>query len=172
MIDLKKIIRDVPNFPKPGILFKDITPLLANAEAFKQVIDSFVERYKNQKLKAIVGVESRGFIFASALAYALNTGVVLIRKNGKLPAETIKQGYSLEYGKDHIEIHKDSILPGDQVLLMDDVLATGGTANASCELIQKMGGKLLEVAFVIELGFLKGRDNLKGKEIFSLLQYA
>ena len=171
MIDLKKIIRDVPNFPKPGIVFKDITPLLANPEGFKQVIDTFAERYKNQKLKAIVGVESRGFIFASALAYALNTGVVLIRKNGKLPAETIKQSYTLEYGKDHIEIHKDSILPGDPVLLMDDVLATGGTANASCELIQKMGGKLLEVAFVIELGFLNGRENLKGKEIFSLLQY-
>ncbi len=172
MIDLKKIIRDVPDFPKPGIMFKDITPLLANAEGFKQVIDLFVERYKNQKLKAIVGVESRGFIFASALAYALNTGVVLIRKNGKLPAETIKQSYSLEYGQDHIEIHKDSILPGDSVLLMDDVLATGGTANASCELIRKMGAHLLEVAFVIELEFLKGRENLKGKEVFSLLQFS
>lgn len=171
MEELKKIIRDVPDFPKPGIVFKDITPILQNGEVFKKVVDHLVERYRNREIDRIVGIESRGFIFGAPLAYALNKGLVLVRKNGKLPWKTVRWDYELEYGTDTIEMHSDSIQPGEKVLIVDDLLATGGTALATSQLVEKMGGKVAECAFVVELEFLNGRKKLEGKEIFSLVKF-
>jgi len=170
-MDLKSLVRDVPDFPKPGIVFKDITPLLQNHEAFKFIIDSFVQRYQDKDIDVIVGIESRGFIFASVLAYALNKSLAIVRKKGKLPHLTVSFTYQLEYGEDTIELHEDAINRGAKVLLVDDLLATGGTANAAAQLIQKMGGEIAEIAFVIELGFLKGREPLSGYPVFSLMNY-
>lgn len=171
MDDIKSKIRNVPDFPKPGINFKDITPLLADAQAFKTVIECLAHRYRGKSLDLIVGIESRGFIFATALAYALGVGFIPVRKKGKLPFKTLSVEYALEYGTDHVEIHADAIATGKRILVMDDLLATGGTAKAACDLIEKTGGRVVECAFVIELGFLNGRDRLKGREIFSLVQY-
>lgn len=167
---LKGIIRDVPDFPKPGIVFKDITPILTNAEAFRRVIDSFVERYKGKKIDAIAGVESRGFIFGAPLAYKLGTGCVMIRKKGKLPYKTVEMSYDLEYGSATIEMHVDSVKRGDNVVVIDDLLATGGTAAATCELLKKQGAKIIECAFVVELAFLNGREKLP-YDICSLVSY-
>ncbi|MDD5543068.1 MAG: adenine phosphoribosyltransferase [Acidobacteriia bacterium] len=168
---LKSLIREVPDFPKKGILFYDITTLLKDAEGFRHVIDGFSEIFKNQEIHQIVGVEARGFIFAPAVAYAIGAGFVPVRKPKKLPAATERITYDLEYGTDTLEIHRDGITPGQRVLLLDDVLATGGTAAAVVKLIQKLGGQVVGAAFVVELDFLKGRQKLEGIDITSLLHY-
>ena len=169
----KNIIRDVPDFPKEGIIFKDITPLLGNPVLFQKTINTLKERYVNMKVDVVVGVEARGFIFASALAYALGIGVVMIRKPGKLPYKTFQETYSLEYGIDTIEIHQDAFISGQNILIIDDVLATGGTLAATLDLIQKNFDdvKVVEAAFLIELDFLKGREKLKGTPVHSIIHY-
>ncbi|MDD4879171.1 MAG: adenine phosphoribosyltransferase [Candidatus Omnitrophica bacterium] len=169
--ELKNSIRDIPDFPKKGIIFKDITTLLKDGKKFQEAIDCLVERYKGKKIDKVVSIEARGFIFGSALAYKLGAGLVPVRKKGKLPHETHRVEYALEYGTDSLEIHKDAVNPGDNVLLVDDLLATGGTMSAVSGLIEKMGGKIVEVAFLIELTFLKGRERLKGRQIFSLIEF-
>ncbi len=161
ILKLKDKIRTIPNFPKQGILFRDITPLLQDKESLRRFTDIFYERYKDTKIDMIAGIESRGFILAGILAQRLNTGLVLIRKPGKLPYETIKQEYSLEYGTDTVEMHKDSVKLGQKVLLVDDLIATGGTALASCNLIKKLGGQIVDCAFIIELEELGGVEKLK-----------
>lgn len=171
MSDLKKYIRDVPDFPKKGIIFKDITTLLKRGEIFKEVIDTLAERYKATKLDGIVCVEARGFIMGSALAYRLGTGIIPVRKKGKLPYKTESVTYNLEYGTDTLEIHKDAISTGNKVLIIDDLLATGGTISAVARLVKKQGGNIVGIAFLIELSFLNGRDKLKGYDVFSLIQY-
>jgi len=168
---IKRVIRDVPDFPKPGIVFKDITPILQDAAVFQQTIQALVQRYQGRDFDKIAGIESRGFLFGSALSYALGKGFVLVRKKGKLPWKTVSMSYDLEYGTDTIQMHEDALRPGEKVLLVDDLLATGGTSLAACELVEKMGGKIAECCFVVELDFLKGREKLKGKEIFSLVHY-
>lgn len=168
---IKRVIRDVPDFPKPGIVFKDITPILQDAAVFQQTIQALVQRYQGRDFDKIAGIESRGFLFGSALSYALGKGFVLVRKKGKLPWKTVSMSYDLEYGTDTIQMHEDAVRPGEKVLLVDDLLATGGTSLAACELVEKMGGKIAECCFVVELDFLKGRERLKGKEIFSLVHY-
>ncbi len=168
---LKATIRDVPDFPKPGIIFKDITPLLADVKAFQSVVDAFAKRYADKSIDSVVAIESRGFIFGGALAYRLDAGFVPVRKKGKLPYKTQSVEYALEYGTDTIEIHQDAIHKGSRVLVLDDVLATGGTARATCDLVEKTGGVVVECGFVIELGFLHGREKLKNREVFSLIQY-
>jgi len=167
----KKLIRNVPDFPKKGILFYDITTLLKNAQALKEVLNEFSGQYRTQKIDVVVGVESRGFIFAPALAYQLGAGFVPVRKPGKLPAETIKVTYDLEYGTDTLEIHKDAIQKGQRVLVVDDLLATGGTATAVARLVRELGGELAGMAFLVELDFLNGRKKLEGYNVFSLLRY-
>lgn len=168
---LKTFIRDVPEFPKPGIIFKDITPLLGNVHAFQEVIDVFARRFAESGITKIVGIESRGFIFAAALAYRLDAGFVPVRKKGKLPWQTLGVEYALEYGTDHVEIHADAVDKADRVLIVDDVLATGGTAAATCELVAKTDAMILACLFVLELDFLEGRNKLPGQEIVSLIHY-
>ena len=169
-MDLKNYIRDIPDFPKKGIIFKDITPLLKAPEAFAYTINTLHEYYKNKNIGKIVSVEARGYIFGGVLAYKMECGFIPVRKPGKLPAETISETYELEYGTDTIEMHKDAIEPGDKVLVFDDLLATGGTAKAACNLIEKAGGIVEGIAFVIELsGSLHGRDKLDGYDILSLI---
>lgn len=168
---LGRAIRDIPNFPKPGIVFKDITPLLANGPLFRQTIDILAARYRGQSIDVVLGIESRGFIIGAALAYALGAGFAIVRKPGKLPFETRRASYALEYGTDTLEIHSDAIKPGARVLIADDLIATGGTAAAACELVAALGGKVVESAFVIELGFLKGREKLSSCGVYSILQY-
>ncbi len=170
-MDLKSTIRSIPDFPKPGILFRDITTMLKDGAAFSFVIDELAQRYRGSSLDAIAGIESRGFIFGAALAAKLGTGFIPIRKPGKLPAKTVSAEYSLEYGTDKIEMHADAVSPGMRILLIDDLLATGGTMQAACELVEKTGGLVTECWFIIELAGLKGRDVLAGKNIFSLLVY-
>lgn len=172
MEDLKKFIRDIPDFPIKGIVFKDITTLLKSAKGLKTASDELYELAKDKNITKVVGIESRGFIFGSSLAEKLDAGFVPIRKPGKLPAETLSETYTLEYGEDTIEIHKDSIEPGDKVLLHDDLLATGGTMEASAKLIEKMGGEIVQISFLIELSFLKGREKLEQYDVHSLIQYA
>lgn len=168
---LKELIRDIPDFPKEGIIFKDITPVLQSPAGLKEVVDKFSEHYANQKVDVIVGAEARGFLFGPAVAINLGAGFVPVRKPGKLPYETASMTYDLEYGTDTLEIHKDAVKAGDNVLMMDDLLATGGTMAASCELVESLGGKITGCAFLIELGFLNGKDKLGKYDIFSLLQY-
>ncbi len=163
-------LRDIPDFPKPGIVFKDITPVLADGELFREITASFADRYRG-KVEQIVGVESRGFIFGAALANELGIGLTLVRKPGKLPADTVGVDYALEYGTDRLEVHVDALSPGQPVVIIDDLLATGGTAAATVELIESCGAEILEVAFLIELGFLSGRDRLKGQEVYSMLTF-
>lgn len=170
-MDLNEHIRDIPDFPKPGIVFKDITPLLGDAAAFDASILALAEPYRGERIDAVVGIESRGFIFGAAVARELGVGFVPIRKPGKLPADTIAVSYALEYGEDTVEIHTDAVQPGQRVLLIDDVLATGGTMAAACELIDKTGAEIVGLAFLVELGFLNGRDKLNGREIHSVLTY-
>lgn len=169
---LRQAIRDIPDFPKPGIVFKDITPLLGNGDLFAKTIDLFAERYRGQKIDTILGIESRGFIIGSALAYRLGAGFGIVRKPGKLPYETHRASYELEYGTDTLEIHTDAIRSQARVIIADDLIATGGTAAATAQLVSKLGGIVVECAFVIELAFLKGREKLKPHSVFSLLQYA
>ena len=173
MESVKQIIRDIPDFPKKGIIFKDITPLLADASAFTKTINTLKERFSEKKVDRVVGVEARGFIFASALAYALETGTTMVRKPGKLPYSTFQETYSLEYGTDTIEIHQDAFQPGERIVLIDDVLATGGTLAATLNLIRKnfQSVEILEVAFLIELDFLSGRKKIKDVPIHSLIHF-
>ena len=168
---LKKVIRDVPDFPKEGILFKDITTLCKDPRSFQIMVDLLAHRYLDKNIDVIVGAEARGFIIGAALAYRLGTGIILVRKPGKLPSKTIEATYALEYGEDTLEIHQDAIEKGQNVLIADDLLATGGTAKAMVELVENLGGNIIECAFVIELNDLKGREKLKPHETFSLLQY-
>ena len=169
--NLADLVRNIPDFPIPGIQFKDITTLLSNGAAFRQVVDSLAERYADRQLDAVVGIESRGFIFSAPLAYRLGVGLVPVRKHGKLPAATHRVEYELEYGSNKLEIHRDALQPGARVVVVDDLLATGGTVAAACELVQMAGGAVEEVAFVIELGFLNGREKLRAYPIFSMIQY-
>ncbi|MFA6467530.1 MAG: adenine phosphoribosyltransferase [Bacteroidota bacterium] len=170
-MNLESIIRTVPDFPKPGIQFKDITTVLKDPEALKYCIETFHEKYKDQRITKVVGIESRGFIVGTALAYRLGAGFVPIRKPGKLPATVLRQEYQLEYGTDVIEIHKDAITPGERVLLHDDVLATGGTMQAACSIVKQLGGEIVGISFLIELAFLHPRKKLSGFDIFSLVTY-
>ncbi len=169
--DLKTYIRTIPDFPKKGILFRDITTLLLNKTAFRQAIDRLHAEFKSKGIQKVIGIESRGFLTAAPLAYLLGAGFVPVRKRGKLPHTTNSVSYELEYGMDTLEIHQDAIEEGEKVLIADDLLATGGTAAATCELIEKSGGRIIGLAFLIELADLKGRSKLKGKNIFSLIQY-
>lgn len=169
--DLKSKIRDIPDFPKPGVVFKDITPLLADKQSFRVALDLLGERYRDREVDVVVGVEARGFIIASTLAYKLGAGHVLIRKAGKLPFKTHRAAYQLEYGTDTLEIHEDAVQPGARVLIADDVLATGGTIATAIDLVKKVQGEIVEVAFLVELTFLKGREKLGKYPMFSLLQY-
>jgi adenine phosphoribosyltransferase len=173
MIDLKKLIREVPDFPKPGILFYDITTILKDPLGLHMLICGLADRYevRERRPDVVVGIEARGFVFGPALAYRLGVGFVPVRKPKKLPAECVSVTYELEYGTDALEIHKDAIEPGQRVLIMDDLLATGGTAAATVKLVEALGGKVAGLAFIIELSFLKGRDRLKGYDVYSMLQY-
>jgi adenine phosphoribosyltransferase len=171
MDDLKKMIREVPDFPKKGILFYDITTLLKDKAGFKKVIDVLTDQIRPLRPDSVLGIEARGFIFAPALAYNLGAGFVPIRKPKKLPAETERISYELEYGMDTLEMHKDAVKPGMRVVIADDLLATGGTALASVRLVEKLGGEVAAVSFVIELEALKGRDRLNGYKVVSLLRY-
>jgi len=169
---LKSVIRDIPDFPKKGIIFKDITPLLSNPDSFKKAIDAMKVRYKDNKIDRVVGVEARGFVFASALAYALGCGVVMVRKPGKLPYKTYQKTYSLEYGEDTIEIHQDAFENDQKIVIIDDVLATGGTLAACIELVKtNFNVDLVEVGFLIELDFLKGRQKLGNIPIYSMMHF-
>lgn len=171
IIDLKSYIRDVPDFPKAGIVFKDITTLLINPDAFRETIRVLADRYRDQNIAKIVGVESRGFIFSSALAYELGIGLVPVRKRGKLPAKCVQESYDLEYGTDIVEMHCDAVENGENVLIVDDLIATGGTLVAACKLVEALGGQIFEVAAVVELEFLLGRDKLEERSFFSMIQY-
>jgi adenine phosphoribosyltransferase len=168
---IRATIRDVPDFPKPGIIFKDITPLLSNGRLFRRTIDLLAERYRPQQVDMVLGIESRGFIIGSSLAYALGVGFSIVRKPGKLPHQTHSATYDLEYGTDTLEVHQDAIAPRARVLIVDDLIATGGTAAAAAALVTKLGAEVLEGAFVIELGFLNGRERFKPHGVFSLLRY-
>ena len=170
-MDLKAIIRDVYDFPKKGIVFKDITTLLMHPRAFDQAIDDLCQPFLNRQIDHVIGIEARGFIFGGAMARQLGAGFVPIRKPGKLPADTIQESYALEYGTDSVEIHADAIKPGQKILLVDDLLATGGTAAAAIRLVEKLGGQVAGVAFLIELDFLNGCDKLKGYPIHTLIHF-
>lgn len=170
-MDLKSMIRDIPDFPKQGILFRDITTLLKDKGAFRHTIDLFAEHYKTQSIDQIVGIESRGFIFGSALAHQLGTGFIPVRKPGKLPSAIERFEYQLEYGNDALEIHKDALQPNQNVLIVDDLLATGGTAAATARLVEALNAKVKGLAFLIELTFLNGRDKLRSYDIHTLVQY-
>ncbi|MEX2646460.1 MAG: adenine phosphoribosyltransferase [Gaiellaceae bacterium] len=169
--DLKRLIRDVPDFPKPGIVFKDIMPLLADAGALRETVDLLADWAEPRKPDLILGAEARGFITGGALACRLGCGFVAARKPGKLPWRTVSAKYALEYGYDVLELHADAIGAGQRVIVHDDVLATGGTAKAKCELVEQLGGEVVGVAFIIELEFLNGRDRLEDHDVFSLIQY-
>ncbi|MCM8783455.1 MAG: adenine phosphoribosyltransferase [Candidatus Omnitrophica bacterium] len=169
--NLKKYIRNIANFPKKGIIFRDITTLLKEPSIFKKVIDIFYRRYRNKNIELVVAVEARGFIFGSVLAYKLGAGFVPIRKRGKLPAKTVEVSYSLEYGEDTLCAHKDAVKKGQRVLIVDDLLATGGTVKAVTELMKKLNGNIVECAFLIELTALNGREKLKKYPVFSLIKY-
>lgn len=172
-IDLKGFVRDVPDFPKKGIVFKDLTPLWREPEAFRTMVEELARPYRDAGIEAVAGIESRGLILAAALASALGTGLVPVRKDGKLPWQTVKAAYALEYGEAAVEMHVDAVRPGQRVLIVDDLLATGGTAEAALRLVRKLKGEIAGLAFLVELGFLKGRERLKphGVEILSLIQY-
>ncbi|MFW5979743.1 MAG: adenine phosphoribosyltransferase [Halanaerobiales bacterium] len=169
-MNLKNYIREIPDFPKEGILFKDITPMLQDENAFKHAIDEMKKEYENMDIDYIVGIEARGFIIGTPLAYALNIGFIPIRKPGKLPADKIKTSYDLEYGSNELELHSDALNKDDRILLIDDLLATGGTVKASIELIEELGGNIVGIGFLLELGKLNGRELLDGYNVFSLLK--
>ena len=170
-MDFKTFIRDINDFPKNGIVFKDITPLLSNSKALNSASDALLELVGNVKIDKVIGMESRGFFFAPILASRLDAGFVPVRKSGKLPYETISEVYALEYGDDRLEIHKDAISEGERVLIHDDVLATGGTAKAVCKLVERLGGQIVQCNFLIELDFLKGKDKLGNYDVKSLMHY-
>lgn len=170
-MDIASLIRNVPDFPKPGIQFKDITTLLKSGPAFRYIIDGWKERYADRNIDAVVGIESRGFIFGAALAYAMGKPFVPVRKPGKLPADTLSAEFELEYGTDRIEIHKDALRPGERVVLIDDLLATGGTMEAVAGLVKQLGAEIVEMAFVVELPPLKGREKLAGYPVHTLVEF-
>lgn len=171
MEDLKQCIREVPDFPKAGILFYDITTLLKDRVALRKTIDRLSWLFADRQVDKVVGIESRGFLFGAQVAYKLNAGFVPVRKPGKLPAETVHQTYELEYGSDRIEMHRDAIAPGENVLILDDLIATGGTALATARMVEELGGKVVGFGFVIELEFLPGREKLAGYDVRSLIRY-
>ena len=171
MLNLKSKIREIPDFPKKGVNFKDITPLLEDARYFKRLIDDLAKKYKNKNIKKLVAIDARGFLLASALAYKLKAGIVIVRKKGKLPFKTIGCDYNLEYAKETLEIHKNSIKPAERILIIDDVLATGGTALAAAKLVEKLKGRIIGISFLIELLLLNGRKKLKKYNVVSLIQY-
>jgi len=166
-----KLIRNIPNFPKPGVVFKDITTLIINGKAFLEVIDRFQKKVKGKKIDLVLGIESRGFIFGGALANKLKVGFVPVRKPGKLPWEVEQESYSLEYGQDTLQIHKDAVKKGQNVLIIDDLLATGGTMLATCRLVEKLGGNVAGILVLVELTFLKGKDKLNNYDFYSLIKY-
>jgi adenine phosphoribosyltransferase len=167
----KRLIRDIKDFPKAGIVFKDIAPVLYDPEAFREVVDRMLAYARDRNVDAVVGIESRGFIFAAPLALALNAGFVPVRKLGKLPGETLRTEYSLEYGTNTVEMQKDAVKSGQRVLIVDDLLATGGTSAAAAELVEKLGGEIVGMVYLVELGFLNGREALQGYDIHSLIEY-
>ncbi len=169
--NLKSLIRDIPDFPQEGILFRDITTLLKDPQGLKEIIDIFSDRYREKGIKYVLGADARGFIFGAAIAYNIGAGFIPVRKKGKLPYKTISASYELEYGSNTIEIHEDALEKGDRVVLIDDLLATGGTAKAMVDLVNQLGGDIEEVAFMIELEGLNGRDKLDGENVFSVLKY-
>ncbi len=171
MEELKNLIREVPDFPKPGILFYDLTTLLKDKDGLQKVINARTDQYQGKNIDKVVGIEARGFIFAPTLAYNLNAGFVPVRKQGKLPAETISATYELEYGEDTLEMHRDSIERGQQVLIVDDLIATGGTAAATARMVKQLGGEVVAFAFVVELEALNGPAKLDGYDVFSMLKY-
>ncbi len=171
MDDLKKLIREVPDFPKPGILFYDITTLLKDAAGLQALSNRFADRYDAERPDIVLGIEARGFVFGPLLATRLERGFVPVRKPGKLPSDTVEVSYDLEYGQDTLQVHRDAVEPGQRVLIVDDLLATGGTAAATCQLVEKLGGTVAGLAFVVELTFLNGRDKLPVYDVFSLLKY-
>jgi adenine phosphoribosyltransferase len=168
---LRAKIREIPDFPKPGILFYDITTLLKDPDAYREAIDLMLEPYKDDRVDIVVGMESRGFIFSAPMAYLLKTGLVPVRKLGKLPAETLTVEYALEYGSNTLEIHRDAVQPGQRVLIVDDLLATGGTVRGTIELVERLKGEVVGLAFLVELDFLKGRERLEGRKVTSVIQY-
>ncbi len=170
-MELASLIRDVPDFPIEGILFKDITTLIGDGDAFREVIDWMVDQYADRNVDSVVAIEARGYIFGAPLAYQLGAGFVPIRKPGKLPAKTVSESYELEYGTNTLEIHEDGIEPGQRVLVIDDLLATGGSARAAVNLVEQLGGKIIGVAFLVELDFLHGREKLEGYDVKSLIHY-
>ena len=171
MDNVRAKIRDVPDFPQKGIVFKDITPVLADPTTFRQVIDAFVARWRDARIDKVIGIESRGFIFAAPIAYALGAGFTIVRKPGKLPWETIREVYALEYGENALELHVDAIGPGERVLVVDDVLATGGTADAAGRLVTRQGAELVSYSFLVELGFLHGARRLGAGKVHALIRY-
>ncbi len=171
MDDIRARIRDVPDFPRKGIVFKDITPVLSDPKLFRRAVDALVARWKGEKVGKIVGIESRGFLFAAPLAYALGAGLCIVRKPGKLPWQTVREVYQLEYGEDSLELHVDAVGPGDRVLVVDDVLATGGTASAVGSLVARQGAELLGYSFLIELGFLGGAKRLGARQVHALVRF-
>jgi adenine phosphoribosyltransferase len=171
MDKLKAKIRHIPDFPKPGIVFYDITTLLNDSDGFRDTVSAMSDPYRTSGVEQVVGIESRGFILGAAVANALGAGFVPVRKLGKLPSKCLRETYALEYGTDSLEIHEDAVRPGQRVLLVDDVLATGGTAKAASDLVRKVGGELIGLTFLIELNFLRGRDKLTGEQVYSVLQY-
>ena len=168
---LKELIRDIPDFPKPGVVFKDITPLLADVDAFRATIDALAAHYRGVRIDKVAGIEARGFIVAAPLAYRLDAGFIPIRKRGKLPGSVEAEAYELEYGADHLEVRSDAIAAGERVLIVDDVLATGGTAAAAAGLVTRCGGEVCGIATIMELSFLEGRSRLSGFDFFTLLTY-
>jgi adenine phosphoribosyltransferase len=170
-VRLEDWIRDIPDFPQKGVLFKDITPLLQDGKAYHTALDSLAAHYEGMGIQTVVGVESRGFILGAPLAYLLNCGFVPVRKFGKLPSQTINVEYALEYGTNIVEIHSDAVQPGERVLIVDDLLATGGTVHAAIELVEKLGGHIAGIAFLVELTFLKGREKLPNYDVFALIKY-
>ena len=168
---LKAAVRDVPDFPIKGILFKDITPILQDGKLFRMAVDSIADRHQGKKVDGVVGIDARGFIFAGAVAYKLGIGLVPVRKKGKVPYKTVVTSYTLEYGSETSEMHVDSIKKGDNVIIVDDLLATGGTAMAAATLVRQLGGNITEIDFLIELSFLKGRERLKDYQVFSAIVY-
>jgi adenine phosphoribosyltransferase len=171
MAAVRAHVRDVPDFPQQGIVFKDITPVLADAALFHDVVDAFAARWRSERIDRVVGIESRGFLFAAPLAYALGSGVTVVRKPGKLPWHVIREVYALEYGENALELHVDAVQPGDRVLIVDDVLATGGTADATGRLVARQGGVLVGFSFLVELGFLEGARRLGAERVHSLIKY-
>jgi adenine phosphoribosyltransferase len=170
-MDLEKMIRDVPDFPKEGIIFKDITTLIKDPQAFKEAVDILADHYVDQKIDLVAAVEARGYVFGAPIAYRLGAGFILVRKAGKLPSEKLREEYELEYGTDAVEMHKDAIQPGQRVLIVDDLIATGGSAAATARLVERLGGDVVGIAFLVELTFLHGVEELKGYDVFTVIQY-